>query len=313
MNLRIGCTVLSLASLLALPAWAKEPESCHNVRFAEIGWSDIAATTGIASVVFSGLGYKPTSSMASEPITFAGLKNKQLDIYLGYWVPSQTAALTPFIKAGTVKVLPTPNLDGAKYTLAVPDYVAAAGVKSFADLAKNRDKFDGKIYGIEPGSQGNGMIKKMIDTNDFGLKDFKLVESSEAGMLVEAQRAVKQKKWVVFLGWEPHPMNFMMKLTYLAGGDKYFGADYGGSKVYTAVATNYLNRCPNAGKLVSQLKFTIDMESHVMEPIMRKVEPTEAAKDWLKRNPQVLETWLQGVKTFDGKPGLPAVKAYLGV
>ena len=36
-----------------------------------------------------------------------------------------------------------------------------------------------------------------------------------------------------------------------------------------------------------------------------------AAKAWLQKNPQVLDTWLAGVTTVDGKPGLDAVKAYL--
>jgi len=31
----------------------------------------------------------------------------------------------------------------------------------------------------------------------------------------------------------------------------------------------------------------------------------------LQKNPQVLDTWLAGVTTVDGKPGLDAVKAYL--
>ncbi len=46
------------------------------------------------------------------------------------------------------------NLKGAKYTFAVPEYVYDAGIKDFADIAKFKDKLDGKIYGIEPGNDG---------------------------------------------------------------------------------------------------------------------------------------------------------------
>ncbi|MNY65162.1 hypothetical protein D3C86_2023860 [compost metagenome] len=42
-----------------------------------------------------------------------------------------------------------------------------------------------------------------------------------------------------------------------------------------------------------------------------KMEPEAAAKTWLKQNPQMLNTWLAGVTTWDGKPGLDAVKAKL--
>jgi len=219
--------------------------------------------------------------------------------------------IDPFKKAGQVNVLPTPNLTGAKYTLAVPDYAYQAGIKSFADIAKNYDKLGGKIYGIEPGNDGNALIKKMIDSNQYGLGKFKLVESSEAGMLVEVNRSIRDKKPIVFLGWEPHPMNVQMKIDYLSGGDDVFGPNYGEAKVMTVTPTDYATRCPNVAKLVSNLHFTTDIENHVMMPIMNKVDPNKAAREWLKANPAVLDQWLAGVKTFDGKDGLPAVKAFV--
>jgi len=43
-----------LAFTLLQSAWAQEPASCEKVRFAEIGWADIAATTGVAMVLTEG-------------------------------------------------------------------------------------------------------------------------------------------------------------------------------------------------------------------------------------------------------------------
>lgn len=304
---------LLVAALSVFPAVAQDSENCRKVRLVDIGWSDITATTALASTVFEGLGYSTSTTIASVPISFAGLKNKQIDISLGYWSPLQDAMVEPLAKARSMVVLPTPNLSGAKTTLAVPTYVAEAGLRSFADIAKFQKELDGKIFGIEPGSSANAKIQDMIDKNTFGLGGFKLVQSSEAGMLAEVQRAVRQKKMVVFLGWEPHPMNIQFPITYLNGGDAIYGPNYGEAKVYTLVATDYLERCPNAGKLVSNLVFTTDMENRLMLPIMGKVVPAAAAKDFLKQNPEVLTKWLVGVKTYDGKEGLPAVKAYLGL
>lgn len=301
-----------LTACFATASFAQDPPACRNVRFADVGWTDIAATTGLASVVLEGLGYKPTKTIASVPITFAGLKNKQLDVFLGYWSPSMAPIAEPFVKTGVVKVLLAPNLEGAKYTLAVPQYVYDAGLKSFQDIAKYARELDGKIYGIEPGNDGNALIQGMIDKNQYNLKGFKLVESSEAGMLVSLNRAIKQKKWIVFLGWEPHPMNVQYKINYLGGGDNVFGPNYGAARVFTVVPPDYLTRCPNVGHLVQNLQFTTGIENHVMMPIMNKIAPDAAAKTWLKQNPQVLDKWLVGVKTFDGRDGLSAVKAFLG-
>ncbi|MCY1205549.1 choline ABC transporter, periplasmic binding protein [compost metagenome] len=302
-----------LACALTQGAWAQEPQSCKQVRFAEIGWADIAATTGVAMVLTEGLGYTPRKIMASVPIAFTGVKNKQIDVFLGYWAPSMDAVIEPFTKDNGVKVLATPNLEGAKYTLAVPTYAAEAGLKSFQDIAKFKDQLGGKIYGIEPGNDGNLLIDKMIKGDQFGLGDFRMVESSEAGMLVQVQRAVKKKEPVVFLGWAPHPMNTQFDITYLAGGDDVFGPDYGAAKVYTVVPPDYEQRCTNVGKLLNNLQFNVQMESQLMEKILEKEDPVKVATTWLKANPAVLDKWLAGVTTFDGQDGAAAVKKHIGL
>ena len=310
MKIKVAAVLATVAALTAQTAMADDA-SCKTVRFADVGWSDIAATTGMASVVLEGLGYKPTVTIASIPIAFAGMKKKQIDVFLGYWNPSMTPQIEPFVKAGDIKVLDTPNLVGAKYTLAVPTYLFEKGLKTFADIAKFEKELGGKIYGIEPGNDGNALIAGMIKDNKFGLKSFKMVESSEAGMLIEAQRAIKANKAIVFLGWEPHPMNVQMKMSYLSGGDDIFGPNLGEAKVYTAIPPSYEKKCPNVYGFLKNLQFTTDIENQVMGPILKKVKPNTAAKDFLKKNPATVDKWLAGVTTLDGKPGVDAVKAAL--
>ena len=58
---------------------------------------------------------------------------------------------------------------------------------------------------IGSGAPANQSIQKMISGDEFGLGDWKLVESSEQAMLAEVGRAVKRQRWVVFLGWTPEP------------------------------------------------------------------------------------------------------------
>jgi glycine betaine/proline transport system substrate-binding protein len=299
-------------AMLAGTARASDPESCQKVRFSDVGWTDITATTGAATVLFKALGYQPDVQVLSVPVTYAGLKSKDVDVFLGNWMPTMTADITPYLEDKTVESLGA-NLEGAKYTLAVPKYVFDAGLKDFADIAKFKDKLDGKIYGIEPGNDGNRLILDMIKNDTFGLKDFKLVESSEQGMLAQLARATKRNEWIVFLGWEPHPMNSNFDMAYLSGGDDVFGPNYGGATVYTNVRAGYVQECPNVGKLVSNLKFTLKMENEIMGKILDDGMSGEAAaKAWLAANPDVLEGWLAGVTTFDGQDALAAVKADLG-
>ena len=189
-----------------------------------------------------------------------------------------------------------------------------AGLKSFADIAKYKDELDEEIYGIEPGNDGNRLIQDMIDKGAFGLKDFELVESSEQGMLSQVARNIAAKKPIVFLGWAPHPMNVKFDIAYLEGGDDFFGPNFGGATVLTNVRAGYTQECANVGKLLQNLVFTLPMESEIMGKILDDgKDPNEAASEWLKANPAVLDGWLEGVTTFAGEPALPAVKAHLGL
>jgi glycine betaine/proline transport system substrate-binding protein len=228
-------------------------------------------------------------------------------------MPTMEADIRPYLDDGSVENVGL-NLEGAKYTLAVPTYLAEQGLKDFADIAKFRDQLEGQIYGIEPGNDGNRLILQMIEQDSFGLKGFELVESSEQGMLAQVARAAQDQEPIVFLGWEPHPMNANFELTYLSGGDEVFGPNYGGATVYTNVRAGYLEECPNIGQLLKNQKFTLAMENEIMGAILNdKQDPGDAAAAWLKAHPDVVTGWLAGVTTFEGEPGLAAVKEHLGM
>jgi glycine betaine/proline transport system substrate-binding protein len=290
------------------PATAAEPESCKTVRFADVGWTDIQVTTGATQVVLEALGYTPEVKTLSVPVTMASLKNKDIDVFLGNWMPSMTADIKPYLDDKSVEQLAV-NLEGAGYGLVVPQYVADAGVKGLSDLGANKDKFGGKIYGIEAGNDGNRIISTMIADPKNKLEGFELVESSEAGMLTEAEKAMKDNEWIIFLGWTPHPVMGEMKIHYLDGmGDSGFGA----ATVHTIVRAGYVQECPNVGKLLSNLKFNLQMEGEMMAPVLKEgADPKETAKAWLKAHPDAVKLWLEGVTTFDGGDAAAAVTGAL--
>ena len=307
--------LIAALALMATPyAIAGEPDSCKTVRFSDVGWTDITATTSIATEIMKGLGYTPKSTVLSVPVTYASMKNKDIDVFLGNWQPSMDNDRKPYIEDKTVVEI-APNLpEGAKYTLAVPQYTYDKGLKSFADIAKFKASLKGKVYGIEAGNDGNRLILDLIKGDKFAMKDFQLVESSEQGMLAEVQRATSHKEDVVFLGWAPHPMNVNFKIQYLTGGDDSFGPNFGGAIVYTNERAGFAGECPNAAKFIKNLKFNVGIENVVMNKILTDgKDGPKAATEWLKTNPKELSAWLDGVTTFDGKPGLPAVKKSLGL
>lgn len=307
-------TILAMAAALtAVPALAQEPDSCATVRFSDVGWTDITATTAVATTLLDALGYETDVKVLSVPVTYTSLANNDLDVFLGNWMPTMEADIAPYREAGTVDIVGA-NLLGAKYTLATLKPLYDEGLKSFSDISLFADRLDNTIYGIEPGNDGNRLIIDMIDKNTFNLGDFKLVESSEQGMLSQVRRAAQRGEGVVFLGWEPHPMNANLDIEYLSGGDDIFGPDLGGATIYTNTRAGYVEECPNVGRFLQNLKFSLEMENEIMGAILDEgKEPEEAAEAWLKENPDVVEPWLEGVTTRDGGDALAAVKSDLGI
>lgn len=298
--------------LLSAAVQAGEAENCQQVRLADVGWSDLNITNATTRYLLSALGYETELLRLSLPQTYDALAAGEADVFLGNWMPAQTKLSQPLVDAGAIDRLHA-NLEGARYTLAVPQYVYDAGVKNFADIARFAERFDHTLYGIEPGNDGNTLVKKMIASNAFGLGDFKLDESSEQGMLTQVRmKELLDRQWIVFLGWEPHPMNVRHKLAYLDGGDEYFGPNQGGATVYTVVRKGYAQLCPNVARLLGNLVFSLDMENQLMDQVLNeKDNPRRAVRNWLKRNPEHLDVWLKGVTTRSGAPGNASVKATL--
>lgn len=310
--MRRTCLMIA-ASLSLVPALATaaEPESCAKVRLAEPGWNDLTFTTGVTTVVLNGLGYTAESNLLGLDIIYQSLKNKDLDVFMGYWDPAMVSYYQSYKADGTVETVHQ-NLQGAKYTFAVPQYVYDAGVHDIADLAAHADKFDKKMYGIEPGS--NQLMFDITKDAKFNLADWEVVESSEQGMLTQVDKAVRHKDWIVFQGWAPHPMNNDFPLAYLTGGDAYYGPDLGAATVHTQVRKGYLGECPNVAALLKNITFDVPLENEGMGYLIHDgMSAADAATKALKAHPDYLDKWLAGVTARDGSDGLAAVKKSLGL
>lgn len=288
------------AAILASPALAQDSEECKSIVFSDVGWTDITATTAVATTILDTLGYDTEIKILSVPVTYTALSTDDVDVFLGNWMPTMEADIAPYRDAGTVDTVRT-NLTGAKYTLATNKAGADLGIDSFEAIAEHKDALEGKIYGIEPGNDGNRLLLEMVAQDKFGLGTFEVVESSEQGMLAQVTRADGSDQPIVFLGWEPHPMNSAHELTYLEGGDDIFGPNLGGAEVATNTRAGYVTDCPNVGKFLQNLEFTLALENEIMGKILNdSQDPAAAATEWLKANPDAATPWLDGVTTFDG-------------
>jgi glycine betaine/proline transport system substrate-binding protein len=304
----LAVALVTTSQTAAAASESTDSPSCRTVRLSDVGWTDVTSTTATLSVLLRKLGYEPQTTVLSVPVTYTSMKNKDIDVFLGDWMPMQEGDIHNYLADHSVEVLGA-NLVGAKYTLAVPTYTYEKGLHDFNDIQKFAGQLKHSIYGIEPGNDGNRLVLGMLKQNLFGLGDFKLVESSEQGMLAEVERAGHTKEPIVFLAWDPHPMNMRFDIRYLSGGDAVFGPNYGGATVYTVIRNDYANECPNIARLLRNLKFTPRGESQIMGAILdQHQQPEAAAFAWLQANPRVVASWLSGVYTLDGRPALDAVR-----
>src|SRR5690606_35547035 len=197
MTIRTALLTSAVTFALAGSAFA---EGCDKIIFSDAGWTDITATTAATTLVLEALGYETETNILSVPVTYAGLAEGDIDVFLGNWMPTMEADIATYREAGTVDTVRT-NLEGAKYTLATNEAGAALGLDDFSKIKDHADALESKIYGIEAGNDGNRLILDMISADQFGLGKFELVESSEQGMLAEVDRKTSAGQPIVFLGW----------------------------------------------------------------------------------------------------------------
>ena len=217
-----------------------------------------------------------------------------------------TGEIQPYLDDKSLEVIQT-NITGATSSIGVPKYVADAGVKPFKDLPKFKDKFGGKIYGFDPGNDVNRHVQELINDPENNLEGWEVVESSEAGMVTQAEQAIKNRDWIVFVPYTPHAIMGKMDLWYLTGIPD---ASFGEATVFTNSRANYLTECPNVGKLFKNVRFALPMLNGVLEAQANSGNrPEDIAVQWMKQHTDDMKPWLEGVTTRDGKNGFEAVAA----
>lgn len=305
--------IIAIVILVAALLFGGTALASNSVRFASVSWTGVTVKTELGVSILNTLGYDASKIVLSVPIAYKALEMGDADVFLGNWMPSMAGIAEKFFQKGTV-IQYVANMPGAKYTLAAPAYVVDGGLKDFSDIARYADKLDHKIYGLEPGNDGNQVILSMIKKDMFGLGDFKLIATSEPIMLSEVKTFVQDKKWVVFLGWSPHYMNRVIDMKYLTGSTgETFGDNDGTATVYTNVRQGFAEERPNVALFLKNFTFPITMMNEIAQMLQddNNLKHGEAGLAWVKKHPEIYRGWLEGVKTVDGKLALPVFEAGL--
>lgn len=293
--------LLGFGLFAAVPQVAAQDDT---IDFGYVQWPGVTIKTHVAAKVAEYLGYETKMTAASQAIIFKSLETEDLDVFLGNWLPTMKMHFDEYQEKGVVHNVRV-NLEDVTYRTAVPEYVYEAGVRSLADLQEYADKFNKEIYGIEPGNDGNIIIQKAIDNNTYNLGDWSIRESSTAGMLSSVQRAYNNEEWIAFNGWKPHYMNVLFDLKYLEDPEGIWGED---DKVFTVARNGYQDENPNFYKFLEQFTVPAPIQNKwINEYQNNDRDPEEVAEEWIANNLDIVNQWVFGVKTTDGKIARKAI------
>lgn len=274
-------------------------------------WPGITVKTEIAEQLLNPLGYDTQTHEIGLQVIYQGLESGDVDAFLGAWLPAQKEMFEPRKTSGVIRDIAN-NVDGAQMTLAVPAYLHERGIRSFADLDAHRDEFNGQIHGFGAGSAASEILHNAIDNDIWGLGDWRLVDTSEVGMLSAAQDAISREEAIVWVGWTPHWMNLELPMRYLEDPENLFGENNGESDVRTLLRSDYADAHPALVTFFEQFSFTAEEQSWMIQAFgQEERDLTEVAQQWINDNPERIEAMLADVTTAEGDAAWPVIEARL--
>lgn len=263
-----------------------------DITLPYVSWAGVVARTYLAQAVLEDVGYNVNVKQVEAGPAFAGLAGGSADAYLGAWLPVTHESYWGKYKDKLVKIGKV--IDEAPLGLTVPTYMK--DVNSIEDLKGNTklgEATNWTITGIDPGAGEMKATQEAI--KKYGLDQWKLQSSSEAGMLSALKKAEKEKAPIVVTLWKPHWAFGQWDLKILKDPKKVYGT---ADKIYIVARKGFKEDSPAAYKVLKQMAENYDpeKENQLMVDIQKGMEPEEAAKKFIKDNPGLIKKWEAGVK-----------------
>jgi glycine betaine/proline transport system substrate-binding protein len=255
-----------------------------KVKIAYVEWACATASTNLVkAAIEEHLKDKVEVIPVSAAAMWQAVASGDVDAMVTAWLPVTHGQYLDKVKDKVEDL--GPIMGGAKIGLVVPKYVT---IDSIDQLEANADKFKGKIIGIDPGA---GIMSKTEQVlKDYDLKDFKLVEGSDATMCAALSDAYKHKEWVAITGWTPHWMFGRFDLKYLKDPKNVFGAE----ETINCIARKGLQKdMPKVYAFLKNYKLPMADLQKVMAMNQENDKPLENAKKFIADNPDLVKTWFK--------------------
>ena len=262
---------------------AATPGENKTVNIGYVNWAENVAVSNVWKVLLEEKGYKVNLKSLEVAPLFVGLSKGDLDVFLDTWLPTTHQTYWDKYKD---------KLDdyGVWYTgeckmgIAVPKYV---DIKSIEELKGNKDKFEGKIIGVDPGA---GIMKASKKANEEYTLGYEVVQSSEAAMMTALDKAYRDKKPIAITGWSPHWMFTKYELKYLEDPKKSYGE---AEQAHMVGNKDFTTKNPEVVKMLKNFKMDEKQIGDLESLINGGMEPEAAAKKWITDNRALVDSWMK--------------------
>ncbi len=263
-----------------------EPNKSAESKVLKIGyvnWAEgIAMTNLAAGILEEKMGYDVDLVLADVAPVFTSLASGNTDVFLDTWLPVTHADYlneygNDIVDLGT-------EYEGALIGLVVPSYV---DITSIDELNNNKDKFGGKIIGIDSGAGIMTATQKAIQ--QYGL-DYELINGSGPAMTASLKKAIDNNQPIVVTGWTPHWMFSRWDLKVLEDPKKIYGES---ENIHAYSRKEFEDDMPDAAEFFKNYKFTDEILSDLMGAIEDSdKEPLDTAKEWMNTHEDQVNKWL---------------------
>jgi len=281
---RLKSAVFALAALSLILHAGPATAASKRVKIAYVEWSCATASTNLVKAVLEEKLHKKVEILpVSAAAMWQAVASGDVDAMVTAWLPVTHGQYLAKVKDKVVDL--GTIVQGAKIGLVVPDYVT---IDSIADLAAHKKAFKGKIIGIDPGA--GIMTKTEKALREYDLKDFTLVEGSDATMTAALADAIKHKNWVVITGWTPHWMFGKWQLKYLADPKGVFGEE---ETIHAIVRKGLTKDKPEVAAFLAKYKLPMTDLQALMAANQANGKPYKNAKAFLAdpRNKDLVASW----------------------
>lgn len=274
----------AMASSVATSALAQDAEP---VKIGWAAWSDAEFVTKLAAkLIKDELGQEVELVQTDVAPLYQGVSRGDLDAMMMAWLPQTHADYFAKVK-DDVETLGS-VYDGAKLGWVVPAYIPEDMISSIADLSKDevKEKLDSTIQGIDPGAGLTRLSQQAV--KDYGLDDYNLQISSEAGMLTTVDRAMRSEDWFVATSWSPHWMFGKYDIRYIEDPKKSLGD---AEHVDILARKGFKEDNPEVAGFLSRMKLPIsDLEAGMFEA--QETSYDAAIEKYIEDHPDQVKAWV---------------------